>query len=209
MTDLTPRAAAKRQQIMDAALTVFLENGYVGASMDQVAAIAAVSKQTVYKQFKDKEHLFRSIIEDIGDRVGDPFVEISELVADTDDVERAIHTLAGTFITTIMDPRVQQTRRLVIGEAGRFPALGTAYWEGGFGRALTTVAGCFARLHERGLLKVEDPVTAANHFAGLLLWIPSNRVMFHGRTDAVSAEELAAFASSGARAFLAAYGTHP
>lgn len=207
MTDLTPRAAAKRQQIMDAALAVFLENGYVGASMDQVAALAAVSKQTVYKQFKDKEHLFRSIIEDVGDRVDDPFVEISAQVAETDDVERAIHELADRFVTTIMDPRVQQVRRLVIGEAVRFPALGRAYWERGFGRAIATIAGCFARLDERGLLKVEDPMTAANHFAGLLLWIPGNRVMFHGRTDAVSAEELATFAASGARAFLAAYGT--
>ncbi|MFE3450864.1 TetR/AcrR family transcriptional regulator [Nonomuraea sp. NPDC059194] len=209
MADLTTRAAAKRQQIMDAALAVFLENGYVGASMDQVAALAAVSKQTVYKQFKDKEHLFQSIIDDIGDRVDDPFVELTKDVAETDDVERMIHALAGRFVTTIMDPRVQQIRRLVIGEAARFPDLGRAYWERGFARALVTIADCFARLDERGLLKVEDPQVAANHFAGLLLWIPSNRVMFHGRTDAVSAEELAAFAADGARAFLAAYGTRP
>jgi hypothetical protein len=46
---------------------------------------------------------------------------------------------------------------------------------------------------------------AANHFAGLLLWIPSNRVMFYGRTDAVPADELAAFTEAGAAAFLAAY----
>ncbi|HEY0618876.1 MAG TPA: TetR/AcrR family transcriptional regulator, partial [Kribbella sp.] len=68
MAELTARAVVKRQQILEAALTAFLENGYVGASMDQVAATASVSKQTVYKQFEDKEHLFHAIITDIGDR---------------------------------------------------------------------------------------------------------------------------------------------
>jgi hypothetical protein len=100
---------------------------------------------------------------------------------------------------------VQRIRRLIIAEAARFPDLGKAYWEGGFDRVLGTLAKCLARLTERGLLKVEDPMLAANHFAGLLLWIPSNKVMFYGRGDAVSAEELAASTEAGAATFLAAY----
>ncbi|MDX6251900.1 MAG: TetR/AcrR family transcriptional regulator, mexJK operon transcriptional repressor [Kribbellaceae bacterium] len=205
MAELTARAVVKRQQILEAALTAFLENGYVGASMDQVAATASVSKQTVYKQFEDKEHLFHAIITDIGDRVDDPFGELGREVAESDDVEQAIRELAELFTSTVMAPRVQRIRRLIIAEAARFPDLGKAYWEGGFDRVLGTLAKCLARLTERGLLKVEDPMLAANHFAGLLLWIPSNKVMFYGRGDAVSAEELAASTEAGAAAFLAAY----
>ena len=52
---------------MEAARTVFLRQGYDGASMDDVAALAAVSKQTVYKHFADKKTLFTAIITgDIG-----------------------------------------------------------------------------------------------------------------------------------------------
>src|ERR1700735_1729817 len=56
------RSARKRQAIIEAATALFLRDGYRNTSMDQVAADAAVSKQTVYKQFADKEQLFRAIV---------------------------------------------------------------------------------------------------------------------------------------------------
>src|SRR5437868_81719 len=52
------RSARKRRAIMEAATTLFLRNGYQGTSMDDIAAAAAVSKQTVYKNFGDKGRLF-------------------------------------------------------------------------------------------------------------------------------------------------------
>ena len=48
------RSARKRRAILDAAATTFLSNGYLGTSMDEIAALAHVSKQTVYKHFADK-----------------------------------------------------------------------------------------------------------------------------------------------------------
>src|SRR3981081_2549863 len=57
-----PRASSKRRAILDAAAGVFLRNGYVGTSMDEIAAVAAVSKQTVYKHFTDKANLFHELI---------------------------------------------------------------------------------------------------------------------------------------------------
>jgi TetR/AcrR family transcriptional regulator, mexJK operon transcriptional repressor len=49
------RSARKRRIVVDAATTLFLRHGYLGTSMDQIAAFAAVSKPTVYKFFPDKE----------------------------------------------------------------------------------------------------------------------------------------------------------
>src|SRR4030095_5552040 len=50
-------SARKRRAIVEAATAVFRGNGYLGASMDEIAALAAVSKQTVYQHFDDQEGL--------------------------------------------------------------------------------------------------------------------------------------------------------
>ena len=42
------RSARKRRAILDAATGVFLQKGYLATNMDEIAALAAVSKQTVY-----------------------------------------------------------------------------------------------------------------------------------------------------------------
>ena len=49
------RSDRKRAAILEAATEAFLQRGYLGTSMDEIAAQAAVSKQTVYKHFADKE----------------------------------------------------------------------------------------------------------------------------------------------------------
>ncbi|WP_413203605.1 TetR/AcrR family transcriptional regulator [Rhodospirillum sp. A1_3_36] len=53
---------SKRRQIVDAAISEFLENGFGGASMDRIATRAMVSKRTVYNHFQSKEDLFRTIV---------------------------------------------------------------------------------------------------------------------------------------------------
>lgn len=57
----------KRKAILEAAMSVFLKSGYLGASMDEIASSAQVSKQTVYKQFASKESLFVGIVTSMTD----------------------------------------------------------------------------------------------------------------------------------------------
>ncbi len=194
----------KRQEILDAATMVFSENGFVGASLDEVVAAAAVSKQTLYKHFTDKASLFRQIVLEIGNEVDAQFLDLPEPAA-IDDVEDWIQALALRFSRSVMDPKVQRIRRLVIAEAPRFPDLAITYWERGFQRVIATVAEHFRELAGAGKLQAPDPLIAAQHFAGLLLWIPSNRTMFSGRPDVVTADELEGYARAGAGAFLRAY----
>ena len=65
------RSAQKRRAILDAATEVFLKCGYPGASMDEIAALSSVSKQTVYKHFESKEALFVEIVTSMTDAAGD------------------------------------------------------------------------------------------------------------------------------------------
>lgn len=95
-------------------------------------------------------------------------------------------------------------RRLVIAEAGRFPHLGQLYWERGFLRVIASISTSLQVLYERQLLHVADTELAAHHFAGLLLWIPSNQVMFTGQLP-VQEDEIARVIDCGVSAFIRAY----
>lgn len=199
------RTDTKREQMLQRALGAFVANGYVGTSTDQLAAAASVSKQTLYKTFGDKEGVFKALIQTESERIHNPFVPLVTRLAEVPTAEEGVRLLAEHFIGSIMDPQVQQLRRLVIAEAARFPDLGLLYWESGFAPMLQALGRCFAVLDERRLLTAPDPALAANHFAGLLLWIPGNYAMFAAPAQPASGEELIDTVEAGVEAFLRAY----
>ena len=204
--DEEPRSVRKRTAILDAGTTLFLRHGYLGTSMDEIAALAGVSKQTVYKHFADKESLFSAIVTAAVDAAGDPVHDEAAALADSDALAADLHALARDQLGKVMQPRLMQLRRLVIGEAGRFPELGRAFYDRGAGRTTAALAVAFERLTERGLLRADDPQLAAAHFNWLIMAAPVNRAMLLGDDAIPSATELDRYAEGGVRAFLAAYG---
>ncbi len=190
---------------MDAATTLFLRNGYLGTSMDDIAALAGVSKQTVYTHFADKERLFTDLIRGNTDRVDEFIQALPNMLQDTDDLEKDLRELARRYITSVIQPQVLQLRRLVIGEAGRFPDLARTYYERVPQRVVAILAARLWHLSARGLLHLDDPMLAANHFAWLVLAIPLDKAMFCGNDEGFAPAELEALADAGVRVFLAAY----
>jgi TetR/AcrR family transcriptional repressor of mexJK operon len=203
--DDEPRSVRKRGAILEAGTTLFLRSGYLGTSMDEVAALASVSKQTVYKHFADKESLFSAIVTAAVDAAGDPVLEDATALADTDDLATDLRAFARRQLGQVMQPRVIQLRRLVIGEVNRFPALGRAFYERGAGRSTATLTAAFERLIARGLLRADDPELAAAHFNLLVLGPPVNRAMLLGDDAMPTEAELDAYTEQGMRTFLAAY----
>ncbi|MER7760541.1 TetR/AcrR family transcriptional regulator [Streptomyces sp. NPDC097619] len=189
---------------MEAATGAFLEKGYSGTSMDDIAKLAAVSKQTVYKHFADKEKLFAEIVLATTDRIDGTVELVAAVPADAETLEENLTRLARGFLEALTQPQVLRLRRLVIANADAFPALGAEWYEQGFERVLATLAESFAHLTEQGLLRCPDPLMAAHHFSGLLLWIPVNKAMFHGGPRHTPAD-LDHYAVTGVRTFLAAY----
>jgi TetR/AcrR family transcriptional repressor of mexJK operon len=200
------RSQRKRRAIVEAATTAFLQNGYLGTSMDEIASLAAVSKQTVYKRFADKETLFREVVVGTVDQISDPNAEQIEALKDSDDLTGDLRKLARSQLERVLQPRVLQLRRLVIGEAGRFPELGRTFYERGPGRTIEALARAFTVLAERGRLQLKDPELAAQHFNWLIMSIPLNRAMFSGDDAPPSAAERNRDADAGVKVFLAAYG---
>jgi TetR/AcrR family transcriptional repressor of mexJK operon len=120
-------------------------------------------------------------------------------------VESGLILFARRFISAQMQPRILRLHRLVMANAERFPDVGRSWYEQGFERLLATLAISFQGLADRRLLHVNDPLLAANHFVGLLMWIPINKAMFTG-DNSPSPEKLERHAVAAVRAFLAGYG---
>ncbi|MFC9227810.1 TetR/AcrR family transcriptional regulator C-terminal domain-containing protein [Streptomyces decoyicus] len=129
---------------------------------------------------------------------------VARIPADADTPEENLAHLARQFLAAFTQPQVLQLRRLVIANADTFPELGANWYEQGFERVLATLAATFQRLADHGQLQTDEPLPAANHFSGLLLWIPVNKAMFHGSPQHTEAE-LDHYATAGIRTFLAAY----
>jgi AcrR family transcriptional regulator len=200
------RASRRRRAILEAATAAFLRNGYLGTSMDEIAARAGASKQTVYKHFADKERLFAEIVTSTVEQAADSVHSGARAVSDSGDVAADLRELARRQLRLVMQPRILQLRRLVIGEAGRFPALGRVFYEQGPGRTLAALTGTFERLAARGALRLDDPALAAAHFNWLIMSIPLNDAMFLGDAAIPEGDELDRLADAGVEVFLAAYG---
>ncbi|WP_030040456.1 TetR/AcrR family transcriptional regulator C-terminal domain-containing protein, partial [Streptomyces resistomycificus] len=164
-----------------------------------------VSKQTVYKNFTDKQRLFTEIIHGGLDRIDELFSGVTGSLADTQDLENDLTALARQFVTILTQPRMLQLRRLVIAEADRFPELGRTYYERGPERVHALLAQSFGRLAHRKLLALDDPLLAANHLTWLITSIPVNKVMFCGTGEHFTRTELDHYADEAVRVFLAAY----
>ncbi len=200
------RSARKRRAIVEAAAGLFLAHGYQGTSMDEIAALAAVSKQTVYKNFSDKEQLFSDIVLAAAARADDFIQALPRVLAGTDDLRAGLQELARRYVATVMQPRLLQMRRLIISEAGRFPDLARAYYQRVPERVMAALADQLGDLAARGLLCVDDPPLAASHLAFLILGLPLDRAMFLGSGHELTPAELNRRADDAVAVFLAAYG---
>lgn len=200
-----PRSLRKRRTMLAAAADAFLAHGYAGTSMDEIATLAAVSKQTIYSHFTDKERLFGEVALTIVGEIGESVHERLPGLAEADDPDAGLRDLARRLLDDAMQPRRLALRRLVIAEAGRFPALGRAFDERGPGRTVGALTLAFERLTARGRLRGDDPRLAAQHFIALVVSIPLDRAMLHG-SEPPDRAELERHADAGVTAFLAAYG---
>ena len=202
------QTARKRRAILDAATTLFLREGYLATSMDQIAAAASVSKQTVYKQFADKQSLFREIVTSTVAEISDPVAEQVASLRDSTDLAADLRGLARALLAQVLQPRMMQLRRLVIGEAGRFPELGRLFYDSGPGRTIDALAAVVESLAARGTLRLQDPRLAAEQFNWLVMSAPLNRVMLCGDAELPAQADLDRYADAGTRTFLAAYGAN-
>lgn len=200
------RVARTREIILAAAEQLFPEKGFLGTSMDDVAATASVSKQTVYAHFGSKEALFVAVVEGMTGAAVDEHRSRIERRSELLPIADYLYGFAVEQLSIVMTPALLRLRRLVIAEVDRFPELGAALHRNGPGRSIDRLAAAFSNYVARGQLRLGDARQAAGFFNWLVMGGPTNDAMFLGEAAIASRDHYEAHAHECVRIFLAAYG---
>lgn len=169
---------AKEAAIIAAAQKTFLVHGYDGASMDEIALAAGVSKRTVYNRFRSKEELFAAAIEETCRSILP--VDIAAIEASLS-TEQFVREMAHAFLEGVLTPEALSLRRIAAFEAGRNPSLGRSYLEHGPAFMAATFAPILARTAKREGIEIDD-VEAAIYQLGALISEPLYTEMLLGVT---------------------------
>ena len=108
------------ERILDAARKLFVERGFEGASIDEIAEAARAGKPTIYARFGDKRALFITVVErDVLSRI----THFKGEVPTGATIEERLASLANATVHWILDPERMGLMRLAVAEARRFPDL--------------------------------------------------------------------------------------
>jgi TetR/AcrR family transcriptional regulator, mexJK operon transcriptional repressor len=195
----------KRAAIEQAAMDLFVRDGFARTSVDAIAEQAGVSKRTIYNHYGDKENLFLSVVRGrfqammaiVGGLMDKYLTDVPE-----DAVEQNILDFSVELaLMGARSPERGALVRLMMTEAPHFPELLAVQLRP---RGITAaLADRLVVLNARGLLDVAEPEEAASHLFSLTMGQMSNR-SFYGAV-ALPDAEVTRIAAGGARAFLRAY----
>lgn len=165
----------KAEVIIKAASEVFLSRGFAGASVDDIAAHAGVSKRTIYKHFESKERLFANIIIHTSKKL---VLTLNTSLSKSRDPRETLTELARDYLDLILSREALEIYRLVIAESTRFPELTSAFHQSGAARVSEALASYFNEWQKSGAIQVADPQIAAEQFMGSCVGTLRLRALF-------------------------------
>lgn len=193
----------KWDQVLEGARTVFMRDGFEGASVDDIVREARVSKATLYSYFPDKRLLFLEVAKSECRAQSDAAVaQISE----TDDLRKAMTMAAKRMVRFFMSDVGMQVYRIVVGESQRFPELGREFYETGPAQVRGILRVFLQKGIDEGKLKIDDLDLAVDQFPELCkagLHMP----MAIGIRDKPTDDEIDRVVESAVDMFLCRYGT--
>ena len=197
---VTEEDSSKRRQILDGARKVFMDLGFDGASMNEIARSAGVSKGTLYVYFADKNRLFEAIVEQEA-------FEQGKVVFDLDparDAETTLREFGQAYIMLLCRPGGGSSIRTVMAIAERMPDVGSRFYVNVMAKTIDGLAD-YLRAHVRpNDLAIDDCGLAAAQFMQMCqasLFLP----FVFQVTPSPSPERIAQVVDSATRMFLAAY----
>ena len=196
--------SSKRRQILDGARKMFMDLGFDGASMNEIARAAGVSKGTLYVYFADKSRLFEAIVEDEALEKG----KIAYNLDPGRDVETTLREFGRAYIGSMCRPGGGSSIRTVMAIAERMPDVGRQFYENVLAKTINGLADYLQAHVGPGDLAIDDCGLAAAQFIQMCqatLFLP---FVFQAE-PAPSAERIARVVDSATRIFLQTYRAKP
>ncbi|MBR9652414.1 TetR/AcrR family transcriptional regulator [Thalassovita aquimarina] len=197
------RTGRKFEQVLQGARQVFMTDGYEGASVDDIAKAAGVSKATLYSYFPDKRLLFMEVARSECDRQAYETAEPTDFNAPPRDILRLLGRKTLEIITSEFSQRIF---RICVGESERFPELGREFYQTGPLEGRRRLSEYLRRSCARGELQIEDFDLAADQFIELCRVDIFPRVILGVDTE-FSQAEIDRVVDGAVDMFMARYGT--
>lgn len=163
------------QKVKEAAIDVFLESGYAGASMDAIARAAGITRKTLYARYADKHAVFVDVIPWGLARVADDGLFSS---AESDDVEADLVAFGRLAVERATRPENVRLKRMALAEAAQFPEFAVAADSMMWAPRMRALAELLRRHKVKGNVDIDDVELAAEHFLALIEAVPARLADF-------------------------------
>lgn len=161
----TRKPANRRDALLKAAATEFLEKGYVATSIDAIIERSGGSKRNIYNEFGNKQGLFLAIVKH---NVDEMLETLSVDDIEMHDLRETLTVFGERLMKVYMSPTLIGIYRTVVTEASRFPELMKSFYEQGPARTTFRLAEVLEAARARGEIRGDDCLRLAGHFVGMI-----------------------------------------
>ncbi|MEO1140028.1 MAG: TetR/AcrR family transcriptional regulator [Pseudomonadota bacterium] len=162
--DAEIKKGRKFDQVLDGAREIFMRDGFEGASVDDIARAAGVSKATLYSYFPDKRLLFSEVARIECNRQAEDALQV---VSASESIEQVLHEAASRAVRFFLSDFGQQVFRICVAESYRFPELGQRFYNSGPALFCERMGSVLTPFVEKGVLKIDDMELATKQFGEL------------------------------------------
>lgn len=159
-----PSDAAKRRAIIEAAAGSFFDVGFAATSIEQVAALAGVSKVTIYNHFHDKRSLFAASVERECEKMRDTFRLDTPK---SGNLAQRLTAIGEAMVAFLSRPEMVQFERRIAAETEQEPEVGLAFLKAGPHRMKAAFTMLLQAMQDAGEVDIADHALAAEQFASM------------------------------------------
>lgn len=161
------RAEARPDEVLDAALAVFVDKGFAATKVDDIARRAGVSKGTVYLYFASKEALLEGIVQRAVAPIAD--TAVPDMAAFRGDPRVPITMLLRLLCQVLAQPEKVAIPKLILREVMNFPAIAEMYRRNVLDKVVPALTGLIARGIDEGHLRPVDPELTIRSVVGPII----------------------------------------
>jgi AcrR family transcriptional regulator len=183
------RAEARPDEVLDAALDLFIEKGFAATRVEDIAKRAGISKGAVYLYFPSKEKILEGLVRRAIIPIADHVVGFA---TSYEGDPRTIITMAMKMLALrLADPRVLAIPKVIIRELMGFPDLAQMYRREVLDKVIPVVIALIRKGVDQGYLRPVDPELTVRSIVGpVMLHLAMNEIFGLAPKDGLAIDRL-------------------